>query len=172
MRRLDPAKAKGGRAPKGRWRAVACTLMLGFGAPSTASAQIGLAGASDGDWTVLTVSPDGAWGTATEEYLNRAIANAIARCREKSNRALGCGAYMVSVQRGWALGLRCGTENILATGVSLADTVERAHQREVELRTFYHPEAERCRQLVVVGPDGAIKTPQPQSIASGSRRER
>ena len=171
MDRLD-RKARTGSGAGARWRAIACTLMLGLGAASNASAQIGLAGTSGEDWTVLTIAPDGAWGTATEEYINRAIANAIARCRAKSDRTFGCGAYLVSVQRGWALGLRCGTENILATGASLADAVERARQRELELRRRYHPEADKCRQVVVVGPDGLVRAPEPQSIAAGSRRER
>jgi hypothetical protein len=142
--------------------------VLGLGGATEAASQIGLAGASDADWTVLTIEPDGAWGTATEGSLNRAIATAIARCRVMSNRTLGCGAYMVSVQQGWALGLRCGKENILATGATLAGAAERAHRRELELRRQYYPELKTCRQLVVVGPDGSAKVPPPQAIVSES----
>jgi hypothetical protein len=147
-------------------------FLLGVGVASVAEAQIGLAGASDADWTVLTVAPDGAWGTSTEGYLNRAIADAIQRCRAMSRSTLGCGAYQVSVQAGWALASRCGRENILAKGATLAEATESARQRELELRRLYQPAMESCRQLVVVAPDGSVKAPEPQAIASDSSRGR
>lgn len=166
----------GAKAPRVHtYRAVALAYAAGLGLcviSTTARAEIRLAGASDADWTVLTVAPDGSWGTSTEGNVNRAIADAIKRCRAMSGPVLGCGAYQVSVQGGWALGLRCGRETILAKGASLADAIESARKRERELRGFYQPEMESCRQLVVVTPDGSVKLPQPQEIASGSSWDR
>jgi hypothetical protein len=148
---------------------AACAVALGLCVISTAARpEIGIAGASDADWTVLTIAPDGAWGTATEASVRQAIATAVERCRATSRSALGCGAYQVSIQRGWALGLRCGRENILRTGTTLAEVTESGRQRELELRRSYQPEMESCRQVVVVAPDGSIKVPQPQAIVSDS----
>ena len=139
---------------------------------TAARPEIGIAGASDADWTVLTIAPDGAWGTATDTYLNRAIANAIAHCRAASQSTLGCGAIQVSVQRGWALGLRCGRENILGTGATLTEAADRARERELALRKFYQPDMESCRQSVVVAPDGSVKLPQPRAIVFDSSGDR
>ena len=139
---------------------------------TAARPEIGIAGASDADWTVLTIAPDGGWGAATDAYVNRAVASAIRRCRATSRSALGCGAHQVSVQRGWALALRCGRENILRTGATLAEAAERARERELELRKFYQPEMESCRQFVVVAPDGSVKLPPHQAIVSGSNGDR
>jgi len=168
MERLDHGRAKTGSM----LRSLTCALVLGMGASTVAKAQIGLAGASTADWTVLTIAPDGSWGTSTEGYVNRAIATAVARCRAMSRSALGCGAYQVSVQGGWALGWRCGRETILKTGATLAEATERARKRELELRRFYQPRMEGCRQLVVVAPDGSVKIAQPQAIVSDSSRDR
>lgn len=171
MKRIGSGRAHT-RHRKGRWLSLAVAVALAIGASAEAASQIGLVGASDADWTVLTVASDGAFGTATEGYMNRALAIAIERCRAASRSALGCGAYQISLQGGWALAMRCGKENILAKGVSLADAAERARRREAELRRLYHPDLDSCRQLVVVAPDGLVKLPQSQAVASGSSRER
>jgi len=166
-------RVNGVRAPLRPLTSAACAAALGLCVISTAARpDIGIAGASDADWTVLTIAPDGAWGTATEASVSRAIANAVERCRATSRSALGCGAYQVSVQRGWALGLRCGREHILRTGTTLLEATERARQRELELRQLYQPEMESCRQVVVVAPDGTIKVPQPQATVSDSNGHR
>jgi len=148
-----------------------CALLL-ICASATALGQIGLAGRSSEDWTVLTVATDGSWGTATEPVLNRAIASAIARCRAMSHQWLGCGAYQVSVQGGWALGVRCGNETIIAKGATFAEATESADQRERELRRLYRPDLKACQQLVVVAPDGTARSAEAQGIASGSGFER
>jgi hypothetical protein len=83
-----------------------------------------------------------------------------------SHRKIGCGAYMVSIQRGWSLGLRCGDESIIAAATTLADARQAALVREKELRQLYHPEMETCRQVVTVTPDGAVITPNYQTISS------
>ena len=104
---------------------AACAGALGRCLISTAARpEIGIAGASDADWSVLTIAPDGAWGTATEASVSWAIATAVERCRATLRSALGCGAYQVSVQRRWSLGLRCGRDNILRTGTTLAEATE------------------------------------------------
>lgn len=155
-----------------RSHAVACALVLCAGISTTALGQIRLTGASDANWTVLTMASDGAWGAATEEYVNRAIAKAIARCRAMSTRALGCGAYQISVQRSWALGLRCGDRNILTAGATLAEATESARRREEELRRRYHPGMASFRHIVSVAPDGSIATPAAGPAASGLTAER
>jgi hypothetical protein len=145
---------------------LACTMLIGPGLFAPAEAQIRLSGASDADWTVLTMSPDGAWGTATDGYVSHAIATAIARCRTMSGRALGCGAYQVSVQRSWALGARCGDENILATGATLAAATENGRRREAERRN-HQPAMGVCRQVVIVSPDGSVRPPPSDAVTSG-----
>jgi hypothetical protein len=69
--------------------------------------------ASDGRWTVLTMAPDGSWGAATESMSNRAIANAIAECKFMSRTEIGCGAYMISIQRGWILAFAAAMRTLL-----------------------------------------------------------
>ena len=112
--------------------------------------------ASDGLWTVVTMSPEGAWGAATETMSNRAIANAIADCRFRSGAMIGCGAYMTFVQRGWSLGLRCGNENIVVAARDLADAELAASRRETELRDLYVRDMPQCRRVVTVDPRGAV----------------
>ncbi len=147
-------------------RLLTCTLLIGPGLFAPAEAQIRLSGASDADWTVLTMSPDGAWGTATDGYLNLAIATAIARCRTISGQALGCGAYQVSVQRSWALGARCGRENILATGATLAEATENGRLREAGRRE-HQPGMGVCRLVVIVSPDGSVRPSPSDAVTSG-----
>jgi hypothetical protein len=152
-------------------RLLACTALIGSGLFAPAEAQVRLSGASDADWTVLTMSPDGAWGTATDEYLSHAIAVAIARCRTMSGRALGCGAYQVSVQRSWALGARCGHENILATGATLAKAIENGRLREAE-RRILQPGMGVCRQVAIVSPDGSVRPPSSDAVTYGLNADR
>jgi hypothetical protein len=147
-------------------------LALAMGLSTAAVGQIRLVGESDAAWTVLTVAPDGAWGTATEEHVNRAIANAVARCRTTAGQTLGCGAYLVTIQRGWALGLRCGDQSILTTGKTLSDAVDTARAREDELRRNYAPAMPECSRIVAVAPDGSAVTPSGEATASASDRMR
>jgi hypothetical protein len=92
---------------------------------------------ADDDWTVLTMAPDGAWGTATDPRINRAILLAISNCKAISQMELGCGAYATTVRAGWSLGIRCGRENIIVADRNLAAAEHRARQREAELRSLY-----------------------------------
>ena len=133
---------------------IGCAVVLLIGISTGAFGQVRLVSEVDADWTVLTMAPDGAWGTATEEYSHQALANAIKRCRAMSTQTLGCGAYAVHVQRGWAIGMRCGNESILATGTILAEAVDGARNRADELRRNYYPEMPGCRTVVTVAPGG------------------
>jgi hypothetical protein len=143
-----------GSLSKQRLGKIGYAVVLLIGISTAAFGQIRMIGELDGDWTVLTLAPDGAWGTATEGYFNQAIAKAIWRCRAMSARTLGCGAYSVSIQRGWAIGVRCGDESILATGTILAEAIDRARKRADELRRDYYPEMPGCRTIVTVAPGG------------------
>ena len=67
------------------------------------------------DWTVVTMSPDGAWGSATEPSVSRALAKAIGNCKAMSRREIGCGAVSRAIQGGWILATRCGDTNIVLT---------------------------------------------------------
>jgi hypothetical protein len=72
-------------------------------------------------YTVLTMAPDGSWGVATSIFIREAITGAMTDCMWMSGRKLGCG-YMSKAGRGdWVLGVRCGSENILAASKILAN---------------------------------------------------
>jgi len=123
------------------------------------------------DFTVLTMAPDGAWGTATDPQVNRAIAGAIRNCKAMSEMTLGCGAYLTTVRGGWSLGIRCGNENIIVADRDLAEAEQRAHRRERDLREYYVRDMPPCARLVTVDPNGAVVVPaQPAGQASRSQR--
>ena len=111
------------------------------------------------DFTVLTLAPDGAWGTATDPRINRAIHLAIGNCKIMSGAELGCGAYLTTVRGGWSLGIRCGGENIIAADRNLAEAERKAHNREIELRERYVPKMPQCARLVTVDPNGKVLMP-------------
>ena len=143
---------------KQRLATIGCGALILIGISPATADQVRLMGASDAEWTVLTMAMDGSWGAATEEYLHRALANAITRCRAMSGKTISCGAYSVNVQRGWAVGVRCGNENILASGATLAETIERVQRRADELHRDYHPGMAACRIVIAVTPDGPRST--------------
>jgi hypothetical protein len=111
------------------------------------------------DFTVLTMAPDGAWGTATDPRVNRAIHLAISSCKIMSGAELGCGAYLTTVRGGWSLGIRCGSENIIAADRHLGEAERRAHRREVELRTRYVPGMPPCARVATIDPNGQVLMP-------------
>jgi hypothetical protein len=111
------------------------------------------------DFTVLTMAPDGAWGTATDSRVNRAIYLAIKACKAMSKATLGCGAYQTTVRGGWSLGIRCGRENIITADRDLAEAERRARKRETELREVYVPNMPPCVRVVTVDPNGNIVVP-------------
>jgi hypothetical protein len=113
------------------------------------------------DFTVLTMAPNGAWGTATEARINRAIYLAITNCKAMSERELGCGSYMTTVRGGWSLGIRCGRENIIVADRDLAEAERRAARRETELREHYVRDMPPCARVVTVDPNGVVVVPAP-----------
>ena len=120
------------------------------------------------DFTVLTMAPDGAWGTATDPRINRAIFLAISNCQAMSEMELGCGAYLTTVRGGWTLGIRCGRENILVADRHLSDAEQRAHRREAELREQYVRDMPPCERVVTVDPNGVVVNPA-TGLAAGLR---
>jgi hypothetical protein len=120
------------------------------------------------DFTVLTMAPDGAWGTATDSRINRAIHLAITNCKAMSEMQLGCGSYMTTVRGGWSLGIRCGKENIITADRHLAEAEQRARRRETELRERYVRDMPPCARVVTVDPNGAVVAPPP-GYAGGLR---
>jgi hypothetical protein len=120
--------------------AIVCALAVAFGVAQARSETWRETAAAEDwmhDFTVLTMAPDGAWGVATEPFVNRAIANAIARCKAMSGKDLGCGAYMTSIRAGWVLGIRCGRQNIIVADRDLAEAERRALRREGEFLSYY-----------------------------------
>lgn len=111
------------------------------------------------DYTVLTIAPDGAWGAATERYINIAISRAIEMCKRRS-KSLACGAYFSTTRGGWLVGLLCGDRNIIAAGSSLPDAEGRAGEREATLRELYAPDMPPCVRIVTVDPNGAFIRPK------------
>src|SRR5688572_16968672 len=114
---------------------------------------------SEAPWTVLTMAPDGSWGTATDSNSSRAIARAIADCKTMSGAPIGCGAKFTAIRAGWSLGLRCGTDSILVAARTLGETERAAMQRETELRERYVPGLPPCLRVVTVDPDGTAEAP-------------
>ena len=106
-------------------------------------------------YTVLTMAPDGSWGVATSIFIREAITGAMTDCMSMSGRKLGCG-YMSKAGRGeWVLGVRCGSENILAASKMLANAELAAFNRETELRQ-HGRNMPPCFRLVTVHPDGLV----------------
>jgi hypothetical protein len=116
------------------------------------------------DFTVLTMAPDGAWGTATDPRVNRAIYLAIKNCKAMSGVELGCGAYQTTVRGGWSLGIRCGRENIITADRDLAEAERRALKREVDLRESYVPNMPPCVRVVTIDPNGNIVVPPVSAV--------
>ena len=112
-------------------------------------------------WTVLTLASDGAWGTASDFYIGRAIASAIGNCRAMSKRPIGCGANFITTRAGWGVAMLCGNETIIAAGNQLIDAERAVADREVELRQVYHRNMPPCVRAVTVDPNGAVVAPYP-----------
>jgi hypothetical protein len=115
------------------------------------------------DWTVVTMAPDGAWGSATEPWLGQALAKAIGNCKAMSGREIGCGAQSRAIKGGWVLADRCGDRNIIVAERRLADAERAARRRETDFRQLYAPDMPPCRRVLTVDPRAAVlasKSPQ------------
>jgi hypothetical protein len=102
------------------------------------------------DWTVVTMAPDGSWGSATEPSVGQALAKAIGNCKAMSGTKIGCGAQFRAIQVGWIVAARCGAER------RLADAERAAREREADLRQHYAPDLPPCRRVLTVNPRGGV----------------
>jgi hypothetical protein len=110
----------------------------------------------EGDWTVVTMAPDGSLGVATAMSAGQALSQAIRNCRTISREVIGCGAQSKFVRAGWIVALRCGATNIIAAGASLGDVEQAAAERQAELRRLYAPDLPPCRRVLTVDPEGGM----------------
>jgi hypothetical protein len=108
------------------------------------------------DWTVVTMAPDGSWGSATEPSVGQALAKAIRSCKSMSGREIGCGAQSRTIQGGWILAARCGDRNIVVAERRLADAERAALKRETDLREHYARGMPPCRRVLTVNPRGGV----------------
>jgi hypothetical protein len=113
--------------------------------------------------TVLTLAPDGSWGTATDSNTAWAIAGAIRDCKAMSRRVTSCGAKFTTVFKGWSLAVLCGDETIIAAASQRAEAERKAIAREAELRLVYHRDMPPCVRVAIVGPDGVVVAPYRQA---------
>jgi hypothetical protein len=116
----------------------------------------------EGNWTVVAMAPDGAWGLATEPSVGQAIAEAIRRCKAMSRAEIGCGAQLRVIRAGWIVAYRCGDENIIAAERSLADAEQAARKREIKLRVSYVRDLPSRRHVLTVDPSGEALVTKPQ----------
>ena len=124
--------------------------------PPTASTDI--------DWwqkdlTVVAIAPDGTWGAATDPITGRAIANAMADCKNKYQSKIGCGSQMTFVRGGWSIGKRCGDRNIFVAEETLAKAEQATINRVTELRKVYAPDMPPCVRVMSVDPNGNVVAP-------------
>jgi hypothetical protein len=115
--------------------------------------------ASTDDYTVVAIAPDGTWGVAIEPFINRAIANAIADCKNKYQSKIGCGSQITSIRGGWSIGMRCGNRSIFVAEATMAKAEQAAINRETELRQFYAPDMPPCVRVMSVDPNGYVVAP-------------
>ncbi|HJZ33293.1 MAG TPA: hypothetical protein VKF35_19395 [Hyphomicrobiaceae bacterium] len=120
------------------------------------------------DWTVVTVAPDGAWGSATEPTVGRALAKAIGNCKAMSGREIGCGAQSRAYKGGWILATRCGDTNIVVAERQLADAERAARERETDLKEHYARNLPPCRRVLTVNPRGDVMVAKSQDQAGSA----
>ena len=71
---------------RSRMAVFAATISLGLWSEASAGGEWPAASTDDywdKDVTLVAIAPDGTWGVATEPFIGRAIANAIADCKKK-----------------------------------------------------------------------------------------
>jgi len=137
----------------------AATISLGLWSEASAGGEWPAASTDDywdKDVTLVAIAPDGTWGVATEPFIGRAIANAIADCKKKYQAKIGCGSRITSVRGGWSLGKRCGDRSIFVAEESLAKAEQAATDRETELRQLYAPDMPPCVRVMAVDPKGDV----------------
>jgi len=108
------------------------------------------------DWTVVTMAPDGSWGSATESSSGQALARAIRNCKAMSGTKIGCGAQSAAIQAGWIVATRCGNRNIVVAVLRHADAERTVREQETDLREHYAPNLPPCRRVLTVNPRGGV----------------
>jgi len=146
--------------------AFAATIFLGLWSETCAATELNVppTASTDIDWwqkdlTVVVIAPDGTWGVATDPITGRAIANAMAECKNKYQSKIGCGSQMTFVHGGWSIGKRCGNRSIFVAEESLANAEQAAINRETELRNVYAPDMSPCVRVMSVDPNGNVIAP-------------
>ena len=118
----------------------------------------------DQDWTALTVSSSGTWGSATHASRTTAMMQAMAQCRERAGAsASGCGSHTTTVRGAWTVAYACDAETFIVTARTFSEAHVAAINQEIELRDFERVEIGACRRIVTIGPDG---TPAPAQALS------
>jgi hypothetical protein len=117
------------------------------------------------DWTVVTMAPDGSWGSATELSVNQALVKAIGNCKAMYETKLGCGAQFRAIQAGWIVATRCGDRNIVVAERRLADAEQAVRRRETDLREHYAPDLPPCRRVLTLNPRGGVMVATSQDEA-------
>jgi hypothetical protein len=117
------------------------------------------------DWTVVTMAPDGSWGSATELTVGQALATAIGNCKAMSGTKIGCGAQFRAIQAGWIVATRCGDTNIMFAERRLAVAERAARERETVLRQHYARDMPPCRRVLTVNPRGGVMVEKSQDSA-------
>jgi hypothetical protein len=117
------------------------------------------------DWTVVTMAPDGSWGSATEPSAGQALARAIANCKAMSGTRIGCGSQSRAIRAGWIVATRCGDRNIIVAERRLADAERAARERETDLREHYASDLPPCRRVLTINPRGGVMVAKSQDEA-------
>ena len=150
-----------------------CISVAAAGASSALSPNTSMLAETNAEWamnvTALVIAPDGTWGVATEPFSGKALANAIADCKSKYSRKIGCGYRSTFVREGWSLGIRCGPINIIVAEKTLLAAEQNAIKSELTQRRDYHPNMPPCVRVVMVAPDGRVIAPDASS-PSGTRQ--
>ena len=81
----------------------------------------------------------------------KAVALAIADCRQMRRRSGDCGSLLVTLQEGWAIAMVCGDYGILVAERTLADAEAGAASREARLRAKVAEAVPDCVVAAVVG---------------------
>jgi hypothetical protein len=112
--------------------------------------------ASEEDWTVVTLSRNGAWGVASASSQPVAMAAAITSCRVMASATSECGAQFRAARGEWDL---CGSHKVIAVGRSLDDAEREALNFEISLQLVYAPDLPPCKRVVTVDPNCAVVRP-------------
>jgi len=156
----------------------AATISLGLWSETWAATELNVppTASTDIDWwqkdlTVVAIAPDGTWGVATDPITGRAIASAMADCKNKYQSKIGCGSQMTFVHGGWSIGKRCGNRSIFVAEESLAKAEQAAINRETELRKVYAPDMPPCVRVMSVDPNGNVVAPDVADLLRVVKRQ-